>query len=83
MRNISEKVETHVSEVDISEIRELELKYKEGKESQMHRIATDFLKIACAKKIQRAWRKYRTKKLIRSYSNDIRKKNLKKIESIE
>ena len=37
----------------------------------------DILKIASAKKIQRAWRRYKTKSLIKSYSNDIRKKHAK------
>jgi len=41
----------------------------------------DILRIACAKKIQRAWRRYKTKKLIKSYSNDIRKKELKTLEN--
>ena len=39
--------------------------------------------MACAKKIQRAWRRYKTKQLIRSYSNDIRKKDARKIEPAE
>jgi hypothetical protein len=43
------------------------------------RDAEDLLRSACAKKIQRAWRNYKTKKLIRSYSNDIRSKYLRSI----
>lgn len=43
----------------------------------------DILRTACAKKIQRAWRNYKTKKLIRCYSNDIRNKYLRNINISE
>lgn len=36
----------------------------------------DILRTASAKKIQRAWRNFKTKRLIKSYSNDIRNKYL-------
>lgn len=52
---------------------------KEQRERVFVRAAEDLLRSACAKKIQRAWRNYKTKKLIRSYSNDIRSKYLRSI----
>jgi hypothetical protein len=39
------------------------------------------LVLASAKKIQRAWRNYKTKKLIKSYSHDIRLKLTKSLQS--
>ena len=65
---------THISEVDIIEIRTLENEFRSSRESQQSLRIKDILRIACAKKIQRAWRRYKTKKLIKSYSSDIRKK---------
>ena len=78
LKNLNEKVETQFSEVDISEVRAIESKHQKNK-IRSYYLATDFLRSACAKKIQRAWKRYKTKQLIRSYSNDIRKKDARKI----
>jgi hypothetical protein len=55
-------------------MRLIELHAKESKDRQYSVRANDILRTACAKKIQRAWRSFKTKKLIKSYSNDIRHK---------
>jgi hypothetical protein len=67
-------MQTHISDVDLGEIRTIEQEYHSSRDSQYFLKIKDILRIACAKKIQRAWRRYKTKKLIKSYSNDIRKK---------
>lgn len=41
------------------------------------------LVLASVKKIQRAWRNYKTKKLIRSYSNDISLKFTNKMKGLQ
>ena len=68
------KVLTGVSDVDLEEMRQLRGEKEEGEEQLLTVRATEILRIASAKKIQRAWRNYKTKKLIRNYSNDIRRK---------
>ena len=68
------KVLTGVSDVDLEEMRQLRGEKEEGEEQLLTVRATEILRIAPAKKIQRAWRNYKTKKLIRNYSNDIRRK---------
>jgi hypothetical protein len=73
-------MDTHVSEVDMVEIRNIENQFREGRDSQRSVRIKDILRTACAKKIQRAWRRYKTKRLIKSYSNDIRKKDVKRVE---
>lgn len=60
-------------------MRQIEQHVKAGKESQYSVLAHDILRTACAKKIQRAWKNYKTKKLIKSYSNDIRHKYAKQL----
>lgn len=71
------KLITAVSEVDLDEMRMLSGRGRDGKEQQFTVRAAEILRTACAKKIQRAWRNYKTRKLIRSYSNDIRRKDVK------
>lgn len=56
---------------------------KTNREKQKINKINDLLKNSCAKRIQRAWRNYKTKKLIKSYSNDIRSKYLKNLKSSE
>lgn len=73
------KVYTHISEVDIVDMRRIEKQVRDGRESQYSIRANDILRTACAKKIQRAWKNYKTKKLIKSYSNDIRHKYSKNL----
>jgi len=58
-------------------MRLIEQHAKDNKDRQYSMKANDILRTACAKKIQRAWRNYKTKKLIKSYSNDIRHKHSK------
>ena len=77
------KMDTHMSEVDIVEIRNIETLVREGRDSQYTIRMKDILRTACAKKIQRAWRNHLTRKLIKSYSNDIRKKDLKRAETFD
>lgn len=82
LENLGRKIDTHISEIDITEVRRMENTARGGKDQRERvfvRAAEDLLRSACAKKIQRAWRNYKTKKLIRSYSNDIRSKYLRSI----
>lgn len=69
--------------MDILEIRKIENSAKDNKEKQYLSKINDILRTASAKKIQRAWRNYKTKKLIRSYSNDIRSKYLRNMNISE
>jgi hypothetical protein len=83
IENLGRKIDTHISEIDITEIRKIENSAKDNKEKHYLSRINDFLRTASAKKIQRAWRNYKTKKLIRSYSNDIRNKYLRSINISE
>lgn len=83
IENLGRKIDTHISEVDILEIRKIENSAKDHKEKQYMSKINDILRTASAKKIQRAWRNYKTKKLIRSYSNDIRNKYLRNMNISE
>jgi hypothetical protein len=72
------RIETVNDEFDLNEIREFEEISTQRKE----KLNYDYLKEkilveACVRKIQRAWRNYRTKKLVNCYSSTLSARHLK------
>lgn len=78
MKNYIPRLETLNEDFDLTEIREFEEISTQRKE----KINYDYLKEkilieASVRKIQRAWRNYRTRKLVTSYSSTISAKFMK------